>query len=83
MAGISQIVTSEIASDWVMKAMVLADLDAANLSRKSGVPLMTIHNIIHNRNKNGCRTDILVVLVRACGFTFRDFEDVAVRTKGR
>lgn len=76
LATAAQIDPNELVRSWVTKAMLLADLNAAELSRKSGVPRETIDNIIHHKHKNGCRIDVVVNLLFYCGFTFQDFESV-------
>lgn len=73
MAGTAQV---DYASDWINRAMLLASVTCSQLSRKSGVPVATIQNIIHRRQKNGCRVDILFLLVKSCGFTFMDFDSI-------
>lgn len=71
MASAAQIDPGEIVSEWVTEAMASANVNPAELSRRSGVPVMTIHNIIHQKQKRGCRVDILIVLIASCGLTFR------------
>jgi hypothetical protein len=70
MAGTAQVITNGLASEWIIKAMAHASLkSAAELSRKSGIPEMTISNIINHKQKNGCRLDIVLALVESCGLT--------------
>jgi predicted transcriptional regulator len=79
MAGTAQarqINSNKLASDWVMKAMALAALSRGEVSRRSGIPEMTIYNILHQKNKTSCRLDTLVLIITSCGFTFRDFKNI-------
>ena len=64
------------AREWVVNAMMLARITVPELSKRSGVSVMTIWNLLNHKNKNGCRDDIMFQLVRSCGFTFRDFESI-------
>jgi hypothetical protein len=64
------------ARDWLIAAMMMAQINVAQLSKRSGVSPMTIWNILNRKQKNGCREDILFLLVRGCGFTFRDFRSI-------
>jgi hypothetical protein len=78
MAGATQVVSGDLASEWVTRAMESASLNVSELSRKSGVPRETIYSVIQHRQKNGCRMDIFLTLLESCGVTLRDF-DSAVR----
>jgi predicted transcriptional regulator len=74
----TQIVSGDLASDWIIQAMAAASLSVSELSRKSGVPRETIYSVIQHRQKNGCRLDIFLTLLESCGVTLRDFNS-AVR----
>jgi hypothetical protein len=62
---------SSSASEWIIKAMAISRVTMPQLSRNSGVPVMTIWNIARNKQKNGCRSDILFLLLKSCGLKLR------------
>jgi len=58
----------EQSARWVEQAMKCARLSVPELAERSGVPQMTIRNILHQVQKGGCRVDLLFRLLECCGF---------------
>lgn len=76
MAPTTKINPKALASDWIIKAMASANLNVNELAQRSGVSRPTIYKIIQHKQKDGCRLDMLILLVHSCGLTFREFESV-------
>ena len=60
------------AAEWLNTGLEKASLNVPELERLSSIPRVTIYNILNCEAKNGCRVDLLYLLVNCCGLHLPD-----------
>jgi hypothetical protein len=66
------VLSQQWAAGWVNCGLATAGVNVPELERLSGINRVTIYNIIEQEAKNGCRVDVLHLLVRCCGLQLPD-----------